>query len=382
MEAAFHAGEVALQRLAGVDQRLDAIGRTVIRDHMPDQHRELFEKLPTLLLGAIDEEGQPWATMLAGAPGFVRTPDARTLHASALPAADDPVAPLLAEGAPVGLLGLEPHTRRRNRMNGRVTRVDATDGLTVGVLQSFGNCPKYIQAREPEWVARAAPVAQAFGPALPAAARALVARADTLFIASASGAQVGHGRAEGVDVSHRGGWPGFVKLDDEAAGSTLLTIPDYTGNFFFNTLGNLARWPRAGLLFIDPDSGDMLQLAAQTRLVLEGEGIAAHPGAQRLVQARVLGGFWRPAALPLRWSAADYSPHLAPMARHTAAHAATPRNPAAATSAAPFTAISTTTSIAMATATTTTLTATSAITATISEPTPPATNSTGKPEQD
>ena len=323
METAFHPGEVALQRIAGVDQRMDAIGRSVIRDHMPDQHRELFEKLPTLLLGAIDDHGQPWATMLAGAPGFVRTPDARTLRAAAWPAADDPVASLLSEGAPIGLLGLEPHTRRRNRMNGRITQLHAAAGLTVAVQQSFGNCPKYIQAREPEWITRAAAPAEAFGTALPAAARALVERADTLFIASASGAQVGSGRAEGVDVSHRGGMPGFVKVSEEPDGTTLLAIPDYIGNFFFNTLGNLARWPRAGLLFIDPALGDMLQLAVQTQLVLEGDGIAQHPGAQRLLRARVLGGWWRPAAMPLRWSAAEYSPHLAPMA-HAAAETSIP----------------------------------------------------------
>ena len=322
MEAAFHPGEVALQRLAGVDQRLDAVGRTVIRDHMPDQHRELFEKLPTLLLGAIDAQGQPWATMLAGPPGFAHTPDARTLHAAALPAVDDPVAPLLTAGAPIGLLGLEPHTRRRNRMNGRIARSDASAGFSVTVLQSFGNCPKYIQAREPEWVGRIAAPAEAFGTALPAAARTLVERADTLFIASASGAHVGSTRAEGVDVSHRGGLPGFVSLDKQDGG-TWLTIPDYSGNFFFNTLGNLARWPRAGLLFVDPESGDMLHLAVQTELVLDGDRIAQHPGAQRLLKALVLGGWWRPSALPLRWSAAEYSPHLAPMAAGTAASMAT-----------------------------------------------------------
>jgi predicted pyridoxine 5'-phosphate oxidase superfamily flavin-nucleotide-binding protein len=313
MEAAFHPGEVALQRFAGVDQRLDAIGRTVIRDHMPDQHRELFDKLPTLLLGAIDQQGQPWATMLAGAPGFIRTPDAKTLQVAALPAADDPVAPLLAECAPLGLLGLQPQTRRRNRMNGRVASIGPA-GFAVAVQQSFGNCPKYIQAREPEWVARTPARAQAIGARLPEVARALVERADTLFIASASAARIGSGRAEGVDVSHRGGLPGFVKLGESEDGATLLTIPDYLGNFFFNTLGNLRAWPRAGLLFSDPDSGDVLQLAVETAIVLDGDDITRHSGAQRLLRARVLGGWWRPSALPLRWSSAQFSPHLAAMA--------------------------------------------------------------------
>ena len=313
-DAPFHAGEVALQTLHGVDQRLGQIGRSVIRDHMPDQHRELFEKLPTLLLGAVDAQGQPWATMLAAAPGFIHTPDARTLHAQALPAGEDPVAPLLVEGASVGLLGLEPHTRRRNRMNGRIASVEPT-GFAVTVQQSFGNCPKYIQAREPQWVTRPPVPAQVVGTRLPAAARTLVQNADTLFIASANAARIGIGRSDGVDVSHRGGLPGFVALSDAEDGASLLTIPDYLGNFFFNTLGNLGAWPRAGLLFIDPDRGDMLQLAVETTLVLGGAAVARHAGAQRLVVARVLGGWWRPAALPLRWSAAGYSPHLVALDR-------------------------------------------------------------------
>ena len=73
-------------------------------------------------------------------------------------------------------------------------------------------------------------------------------------------------------------------------------------------------WPRAGLLFSDPDSGDVLQLAVETALVLDGDDIARHPGARRLLRARVLCGWWRPAALPLRWSSAEFSPHLAAMA--------------------------------------------------------------------
>ena len=77
--APFHAGEIALQQRAGVHERMATVGRQVIRDHMPDQHRELFEKLPTLLLATLDDAGQPWPTMLAGAPGFVRTPMTATL---------------------------------------------------------------------------------------------------------------------------------------------------------------------------------------------------------------------------------------------------------------------------------------------------------------
>jgi len=312
--APFHTGEQALQARTGVRERMEEIGDKVIRDHMPDQHRELFGKLPTLLLGVQDEHGQPWATMLHGPAGFVGSPDARTLRVQAKPAADDPVAPWLGEGAAVGLLGLEFHTRRRNRANGRV-RALGDEGFEVEVLQSFGNCPKYIHARRPEAVEqRSAWPAQRLGPALDGPSIALLRRADTLFIASASSAQAGEASAmaksEGVDVSHRGGRPGFIHVATGPRGLRL-TLPDYQGNFFFNTLGNLLAWPRAGLLVPDFDDGTLLHLAAEASICFDGPALDAFPGAQRLLQLDVLQGCWRPAALPMHWSTPEAPPQFA-----------------------------------------------------------------------
>lgn len=308
--APFHAGEQALQARAGQHERLAAVGAAVIRDHMPETHRELFGKLPTLLFALQDHEGQPWATMLHGAPGFVTSPDARTLRVAARPAADDPVAPWLADGADVGLLGLEPHTRRRNRANGRLHRLHA-GGFDVSVRQSFGNCPKYIHGRRPtEAAVPPPPPAQRLGPMLDAAPLALLRRADTLFIASAAGRQAGAAPADGVDISHRGGVPGFAHIGPGPRGLRL-TLPDYLGNFFFNTLGNLLAWPRAGLLVPDYDDGSLLQLAADAIIELDGPALADFPGAQRLLHLDLHGGWWRPQALPLRWSAPESPPQFA-----------------------------------------------------------------------
>ena len=315
--ATFHAGERALQDRAGVAERLAALGNVVVRDHMPDQHRELFGKLPTLLLGVLDRDGHPLATMLHGAPGFVSSPDARTLRVQARPSAGDPTAPWLVEGAAVGLLGLEPHTRRRNRANGRVRAVQ-DDAFEVDVLQSFGNCPKYIHARRPEaavWAAGATEArdAHALGPFLDAPSIELLGRADTLFIASASGAQPGGARADGVDVSHRGGRPGFIAIQRGEHG-VQLTIPDYVGNFFFNTLGNLLAWPRAGLLVPDyaaAEGGTLLHVSARASIEFEGPALADFPGAQRLLKLDVIAGTRRPGALPLRWSAPEAPPQFA-----------------------------------------------------------------------
>ncbi|BDT68115.1 hypothetical protein os1_22970 [Comamonadaceae bacterium OS-1] len=307
MTAAFHAGEVALQQRAGVAQRMADVGPRVIRSYMPEQHRDFFAQLPFVVLGSVDAQGRPWASVLAGPPGFIRSPDAARLRVQALPAASDPLAGNLAEGAPLGMLGIEPHTRRRNRVNGRVTALDGS-GFGVAVEQSFGNCPKYIQAREPVLAERVEAPAT-LGTQLDAAALHLVQQADTFFIAST---HPGAGQAgeHGVDVSHRGGRPGFVRVDQDATGLQWLTVPDLVGNYFFNTLGNLLLQPQAGLLFIDFDSGDLLHLAVRAEIVWDGLELARYPGAQRLLRLQVQQVLRRPAALALRWGLATLSPAL------------------------------------------------------------------------
>ena len=303
----FHEGELALQRRTGAREHLAEAGPRVIRDHMPAQHREFFAQLPSLVTGTVDAAGQPWASVLAGAPGFVTSPDPRLLAVRARPLPHDPLNETLADDAPIGLLGIEPHTRRRNRLNGRVANVHG-GGFDVEVGQSFGNCPKYIQARRPEFIGLgdAWPVVERAN-ALDLTARDMVANADTFFIATAH-PLAGHADAPafGVDVSHRGGKPGFVRAD----GDEELTVPDFAGNFFFNTLGNLALNPRCGLLFMDFVQGDLLYLAAQAAIVTEGAELRSFQGAQRLLKLRVLSAMRVRGVLPLRWSQAELSPVL------------------------------------------------------------------------
>lgn len=120
----WHEGEKTLQRRLGVAERMEDQGRKVIRNFMPDQHRQFYGQLPFIVLGAVDDAGAPWATLLEGKPGFVSSPDATTLLIAARPGIDDPVGAALAAGSPVGMLGIELHTRRRNRANGTVTHLD------------------------------------------------------------------------------------------------------------------------------------------------------------------------------------------------------------------------------------------------------------------
>ncbi|MEQ6289919.1 pyridoxamine 5'-phosphate oxidase family protein [Vogesella sp. GCM10023246] len=304
----WHRGEQLLQQRLGVSSQMAAVGQRVIRDYMPEQHRQFYAQLPFLLLGAVDAAGWPWAGVLEGAPGFVQSPDPRLLTIAAQPGRDDPLHTCLSPGAPVGLLGIELPTRRRNRMNGRLQACTGA-GLTVAVEQSFGNCPKYIQQRDVCVVPRPA------GPAAPAeqhgaldvAARQLIASADTLFVASSFPGDASQPAAS-VDVSHRGGKPGFVRVDGNR-----LTIPDFSGNRFFNTLGNLLLNPRAGLLFIDFANGDLLQLTGRTEIIWHDERIAAFAGCERAWHFTVEQMWRRRGALALR----GLPPQLSPSLQHT-----------------------------------------------------------------
>jgi predicted pyridoxine 5'-phosphate oxidase superfamily flavin-nucleotide-binding protein len=306
-----------MQERAGVRDRMGATGPRFIRDFMPEQHQELFEKLPTLLVGSIDAQRRPWASVLFGQPGFIKAADARHLSVQASPLAGDPLREQLVPGAPLGLLGIEPHTRRRNRLNGTVVQADA-HGFVVEVDQSFGNCPQYIQARSPQWVARdAAAEARSFDGPLEARAAALVERADTFYIATAAARARGHAGAQGVDVSHRGGKPGFVRVTEES-GSTVLLAPDFRGNFLFNTLGNIAANPHAGLVFLDYSEGHVLQVTGSAEIVFDGPELQAFAGALRLLRVTITTSRWFEAALPLRWSAPQQAPQLATTGAWTA----------------------------------------------------------------
>lgn len=299
----WHDGELTLQRSVGAEARMAEAGRRFIRDHMPDQHRAFFAQLPFAALGAVDEEGDPWATLVAGRPGFMTSPDPRTLDIRARPDADDPATAALQVGAPVGLLGIEPPTRRRNRMNGRVVRID-DGGFSVAVEHSFGNCPQYILTRAPAF-SREPDSRAAIPPerldALDAEARAMIAGADLFFVASWADAPAGRQ----VDVSHRGGKPGFVRVGVDGT----LTIPDFAGNLHFNTLGNILATARAGLLFLDPDTGDLLHLTGAARVLLDAPEIAAFQGAERLWTVTPRRILRRRGALPLRFAGGEASPN-------------------------------------------------------------------------
>ena len=304
----FHHGEHEAQARAGVRDRVEQLGRKMIRDYMPDQHREFYGELPFMLLGSVDGQGRPWASLVPGRPGFVTSPDTRTLDVAMRPLFGDPLGEALAVGAEIGGLGIQPATRRRNRFTGRIAGVDDA-GFSIALKQSFGNCPQYIQTRDVELL-DAIDTPQIERPVERSTSfddrtGKLIGAADTFFIATASN-RSGDPTSRGTDVSHRGGRPGFVRVEDKRT----LVFPDFSGNLFFNTIGNIIADGRAGFLFIDFETRDLVYLTGRAEIVWDGEEVEAFAGAERLIRFHLDEAIRVEGSLPITFAFGEYSPVL------------------------------------------------------------------------
>ncbi|MDH6113851.1 putative pyridoxine 5'-phosphate oxidase superfamily flavin-nucleotide-binding protein [Kitasatospora sp. MAP12-15] len=308
----YHRGEHEVQRRAGRLPRSGPSARVGGGPRIPEIAAAFLAAQPMLVLGAADAEDRLWATLLTGTPGFLHADGPAAVRIAARPLPGDPLhaafalALASAEPTEVGMIAIEPASRRRMRMNGRATAT-GTDagtgtgtgagerGLRVALDQIYSNCPKYIQKRGYRF-SQAHPLPATNGSELTTAQQELIRSADTFFIATAD--SEGH-----TDASHRGGLPGFVAVP----APDRLVWPDYPGNAMFNTLGNLAVHPAAGLLFVDWRTGTTLQLTGTARTDWDEQRAAAVPGAERLVEFTVTAVVETPGASPLRWDEPEFS---------------------------------------------------------------------------
>jgi uncharacterized protein len=290
----FHAGERAVQTRAGVRDLAERVGRS-IRETLPPVAQAFLDDLRWVIVGGLDRRDRPWASVLAGPRGFAHPIDDRTLRLASRPAPGDPLDAALTPGALVGVLAIDLATRRRLRVNGRITAQNAAD-VVIAVDQAFSNCPKHIQRREDTAGDAPAIGSASRSPALSDRQRAWLRATDTFFIATAV-------PGEGVDASHRGGMPGFVQVE-----RNLIVWPDYSGNALFNTLGNIETYPRAGLLVPDFETGDALLVTGRAAIDWAIAHAAPIAGAERLVTLEVDEVTELPGAFPARMRLREYSP--------------------------------------------------------------------------
>jgi predicted pyridoxine 5'-phosphate oxidase superfamily flavin-nucleotide-binding protein len=286
MTIQYHPGERLAQRLAGLRAEAER-ARPAIGTSIPSVAAQFVAEQHLLVLGATDTDGRMWASLLVGDPGFAAAPDEYTLDVAAMPAEGDPVHAALAESPAVGVILIDPSTRRRMRVNGDAVPTPA--GLRITVNQVYANCPKYIQQRRIDQIEPRGAGTARVTDSLDDGQREVIATADTFFVATRSAAGA-------ADASHRGGNPGFVQV----LGDRSLRWPDYVGNAMMMTLGNLQQDPAAGLLFVDWATGTTLQVSGRAQV--EWDADPGLPGAQRQVRFDIDRVVQLDHASPLQWT--------------------------------------------------------------------------------
>ncbi|GGK29144.1 hypothetical protein GCM10011583_71330 [Streptomyces camponoticapitis] len=288
----YHHGELAVQKRAGLTETAKAVSGAIMTE-IPDVAADFIEEQQMLVIGAADNRGEVWSSLLAGEPGFITVTGPSSLSVAAALSAGDPLHHTLAEPTRLGMIAIEPGTRRRMRMNG--TARPTRDGLEITLERIYANCPKYIQKRVPQWQP-AAPREPREAGALAEQDIALIDSTDTFFIATTD-------MDGNADASHRGGNPGFLQV----RGPRHLRWPDYVGNSMFNTFGNLEVNPRAGLMIPDWTTGSLLHLTGTAAVDWDPDHAAALPGAQRVVDFTVERLVRVDNASPLRWTDPQFS---------------------------------------------------------------------------
>jgi len=290
----YHSGELAVQKLAGVQAQASRMSGSFYSE-LPAAARQFVEERNFAAITWHDQSKRLWITPLSGQSGFLRVRDEQTLECDLTNCA----APLLQSrnfaNDPVALVLMDFAGRRRMRVIGEA---NCQDKLIVTVNRAYGNCPKYIQKREPaESLEDGTGVTTAQKSEdksyLDEKMQALINSADTFFIGS-------YAAEGGADASHRGGAPGFVSADEHTVRWT-----DYPGNNMFNTLGNIQASRETALLFLDFETGAGLALNGNIETFMPS--VAGQPAAKETA-FKVENAKFLPRALALSWNLVEYSP--------------------------------------------------------------------------
>lgn len=295
IEQTFHEGEIEVQTCAGVRDEAARLGAH-IRHDVPPIAAEFLAQRRFAVMGALDDAGRIWAMPLFGPRNFLSVIDNSAVRIDASPPSRAHLMP--AVGTSVGLLGIDFDTRRRMKVKGPL---ESREGNVILRAQRvYSTCHKYIQRRliDPLQERREDPRVVAEGCACNGAQAAWIERADTFFVASFH-PQIG------ADAQHRGGRPGFVTVSGDGS---VISFPDYVGNNLFNTLGNITADGRVALLFLDFESGGILQVSGRGEVVWDAQSFAQLPGAQRLVRVHAAHVVETEKAIPLTWHLVEPSP--------------------------------------------------------------------------
>ncbi|MEL6460262.1 MAG: pyridoxamine 5'-phosphate oxidase family protein [Cyanobacteria bacterium J06621_15] len=295
----YHSGEIAVQNQAGVGDEAQKLS-SVLHNCIPSKAKEFLSKQYFAAVSSVDKNGKVWADFLLGKPGFIEVLNEQKVQINPISTANNLLYQNLLNNPQIGILVIDLENRRRLRINGKA-QIDNQNQKTINIEinQVFFNCPKYIQKRhlETSKITSENQSETFHKTTLSDSDKNSISQSDTFFIAS-------YHPEIGADASHRGGNPGFVKI---TSGNKLI-FPDYAGNNMFQTFGNFAINPNAGILFIDFENGHTLQLTGKAKIVWDAIDKNEFPGAERLVEFDIEEILEIRNAINWNWKFGEYSP--------------------------------------------------------------------------
>ena len=254
----YHKGEIKVQKMIGEDVIATKNGRLITNTIIPGAIA-FIENQPMAIVSSINKLGEVWVSLLVGSYDFilVSNPNSITFKLKEINSfKEDVFYKNIKDNNSIGCLFIELASRRRFRVNGKAVLNNETIAITV--QESYPNCPKYIQQRmitisDSSHTEKSTSIT---GKNSTENIKNWIKSADTLFVGSTD-------INKNLDASHRGGNPGFVEFLE----NDVLKIPDYKGNSLYNTLGNFADNSSTGLLFINFETKDTLQLTGSASLL-------------------------------------------------------------------------------------------------------------------
>ncbi|MEM6753464.1 MAG: pyridoxamine 5'-phosphate oxidase family protein [Cyanobacteria bacterium P01_C01_bin.38] len=293
----FHSGEIEVQEQVGVREEAQRL-TSGIHSVIQPKAQEFLRKQQLAAVSTVDASGKVWASLLIGKPGFVTVLNQQTVQINPTSLANDLLYNNLQTNPQIGILIIDLTNRRRLRLNG-IAKIQQQNTINLEIQEAFFNCPKYIQVRHLETSeTESSNQSQTLTKnTLSNFDKSWISQADTFFIAS-------YHPQIGADASHRGGNPGFVRVEND----NKLKFPDYVGNNMFQTFGNFVINPNAGILFVDFENGHTLQLTGKAKVIWDADNISEIPGAKRLVEFDIEEIVETRNATNWCWKFGEYSP--------------------------------------------------------------------------
>lgn len=300
----FHDGEIQIHERLDIKKSMQSKGKTMISFEISFALQIFYHLQSMIFVGSIDKNGYPWSSILTGEPGFSKALNPKTLNINATPINGDPLLNNIGTGNFIGTLTIEFIKRkRRGRINGVIIPSNENNGITLSISQAYSNCAKYIQTREVKFFE----IEQSVDGTeisetkyLTENQMSFIKQADTFFLSSYYIEDTSN-HSHGVDISHRGGNPGFIKVNSKQQ----IIFPDYKGNNAFNSMGNILKNPVAGLLFINFETGSTLQITGDTETITEPSKLIDFNGAVGLVQLSIVKVVEIKNAIDYRWALID-----------------------------------------------------------------------------